>query len=68
MVGFSESNEYKRKTTALTDVVNVYTGMLRRTPTAAESAEWQAALKGGSPRTDLVAALLASSAYDARVS
>ena len=68
MVGFSESNEYKRKTTALTDVVNVYTGMLRRTPTAAESTEWQAALKGGSARTDLVAALLASSAYDARVS
>jgi len=68
MVGFSESNEYKNKTRALTDVVNVYTGMLRRTPTPAESTEWQAALKGGAPRTSLVAALLASAAYDARVS
>lgn len=68
MVGFSESNEYKNKTRALTDVVNVYTGMLRRTPTKAENTEWEAALKDGTPRRDLVAALFASVAYDARVS
>lgn len=68
MVGFSESNEFKRKTTALTDVVNVFTGMLRRTPTATESTEWQAALQGGAPRQELVAELLASASYDARVS
>ena len=30
MVNFSESNEYKRKTAALVDVIDLYTGLLRR--------------------------------------
>jgi hypothetical protein len=68
MVGFSESNEYKNKTRALTDVVNVYTGMLRRTPTKAENDQWEPLLKAGTARTELVAALFGSAAYDARVS
>ncbi len=68
MVGFSESNEYQNKTRALTDVVNVYTGMLRRTPTDAENKLWEPQLKAGTPRRTLIAAILASAAYDARVS
>ena len=67
MVGFSESNEYKTKTRALTDVVNVYTGMLRRTPTKGENTEWEGKLKGGATRSELIAALFGSAAYDARV-
>lgn len=43
MIGFSESAEYKRTTTALVDVVNVYTGPLRRVPTTDEHAFWERA-------------------------
>jgi len=68
MVGFSESGEYKNKTRALADVVNVYTGMLRRTPTKAENSQWEPLLKAGTARSDLVASILGSAAYDARVS
>lgn len=68
MVGFSESNEYKTKTRALTDVVNTYTGMLRRTPTKAESATWEPQLRAGTPRATLITALYGSAAYDARAS
>ena len=68
MVGFSESNEYKNKTRALTDVVNVYTGMLRRTPTKAENDQWEPLLKAGTARSELVAAIYGSAAYDTRAS
>ncbi|MCU1356918.1 MAG: hypothetical protein JWM89_2336, partial [Acidimicrobiales bacterium] len=65
MLGFSESNEYKTKTTALVDTVNVFTGMLRRIPTAAEATTW-GPTTGAPPRTSLITALLISGAYDAR--
>lgn len=67
MVGFSESNEYKTKTKALVDVVNVFTGMLRRVPTTTEISTWQPQLASGTSRATLVSSLLASAAYDARV-
>ena len=67
MVGFSESNEYKTKTRSIADLVNVYTGMLRRVPTAAELATWRPQLEGGTPRSTVIAALFASAAYDNRV-
>jgi hypothetical protein len=67
MVGFSESGEFVNKTKGLADTVNVYSGMLRRMPTTAELAEWKPQLDGGTPRTTLIAALLASAPYDARV-
>jgi hypothetical protein len=67
MVGFSESNEYKTKMQPTVDVVDLYTGMLRRVTTKAESGQWTPQLKSGTPRTTLIAALLASAAYDARV-
>ena len=67
MVGFSESNEYKVKTAEQVDVVDVFTGMLRRVPTGAENTLWVAALKDTSERTDLIASLLASAAYDTRI-
>jgi hypothetical protein len=38
MTGFSESAEYKAKVAAAVDVVLVYAGMLRRSPTASELA------------------------------
>ena len=67
MVGFSESGEYVTKTKGLVDVVNVFTGMLRRVPTAPEVATWKPQLDGGTPRTTLISSLFGSAAYDARV-
>ena len=66
MVGFSESGEYKRKAQPVVDIVNSYTGMLRRVPSKAESDLWEPQLTAGTPRTTLIASLLASAAYDAR--
>ncbi|MCU1353063.1 MAG: hypothetical protein JWM05_2272 [Acidimicrobiales bacterium] len=61
MLGFSESTEYSRQTTGQVTVVNLFTGMLRRVPTAAETITWKAT----SPPT-LIRFLLGSSAYTSR--
>ncbi|MGN6696091.1 MAG: DUF4214 domain-containing protein, partial [Aquihabitans sp.] len=66
MTNFSESSENKRKTTNAVDVVLIYTGMLRRVPTAPELSAEVALLDGSTPLTDLVGRLLVSSAYEAR--
>ncbi|WP_426573856.1 Ig-like domain repeat protein [Aquihabitans sp. McL0605] len=67
MTTFSESSEYKRKTAATTDLVESIRSMLVRVPTTAERTEWEAKLKAGAPRTDLLAWILAQPGYDARV-
>jgi hypothetical protein len=67
MTNFSESNEYKRKSAPTTDLVVPVRVMLNRVPTAAERTEWEAKLKAGTPRAELLAWILAQPAYDARV-
>jgi len=67
MTNFSESSEYKRKSAATTDLVVPVRVMLQRVPTAAERTEWEAKLKAGTPRAELLAWILTLPAYDARV-
>lgn len=62
MVGFSESNEYKTKTAAQVDVVNVFTGMVRRVPSTEELDTWRP-----QTRAALIAFLLDSAEYAGRV-
>lgn len=61
MLNFSQSNEFKNDTAASVDLVNLYTGLLRRVPTAAE-----VATGGTTPRADVITSLLGSAAYAAR--
>lgn len=69
MVGFSESNEYKRKSQAVVDLVDVVTGMLRRVPTKDEAASWAASVANdGATRLQLVGQLLGVPDYVARAS
>jgi nitrogen fixation protein FixH len=67
MTNFSESSEYLRKTAATTDLVVSVRTMLQRVPTTAERTEWEAKLKAGTPRAELLGWLLTQPAYDARV-
>lgn len=67
MVNFSESNEYKRKTAALVDVIDLYTGLLRRVPTSGEVDLWTAIVTTDG-RAPLIEELLGSAAYDGRIS
>jgi Ca2+-binding RTX toxin-like protein len=67
MTNFSESSEYKRKAQATTDLVVSFRTMLQRVPTGAERTEWEAKLKAGVPRGELLGWLLGQAAYDARV-
>ena len=67
MTEFSESTEYLRKAKPVTDLVVSVRSMLQRTPTTAERAEWEAKLKAGTPRSELLAWLLAQPSYDTRV-
>lgn len=63
MAGFSESSEYRRRSGPLVDVVNAFTGMLRRIPTAVELERWQ-----GAPLLRLHLELLGNPGYVARAS
>jgi hypothetical protein len=67
MVGFSESNEYKRKQAENTDVSVASIFLLGRVPTAAETKAWVDRQLAGTPHTTLIEELLASSAYAARI-
>lgn len=58
MTGFSESNEYRRKTQTRTNVTTTFAGLLRRVPTDAEYTEWS-----GKPNIDLVRSILGSFDY-----
>lgn len=67
MTGFSESNEYKRKSQAIVDSVNLFTGTLRRTPSAGELATWAPTTGTVPPLAEQIAFLLGSEAYDNRI-
>ncbi|QXC59376.1 DUF4214 domain-containing protein [Aquihabitans sp. G128] len=62
MLTLSQSNEFKNDTAVQVDLVNIYTGLLRRTPTAAEATSW-----GTTPRAVVIVALLGGASYEARV-
>ncbi|MCU1369418.1 MAG: hypothetical protein JWO77_612 [Ilumatobacteraceae bacterium] len=65
VVLFSEGSEHVRKTAAPVGTVNITTAMLRRVPTSSELSTW-----GGltpPPTTDLIATILGSPAYGARI-
>jgi len=66
MIGFSESAEYKSKTWAWNDVVQVYVGLLRRSPDNAALNHWVNQLQGGAPLTNLVGSVLVSAEYTSR--
>jgi hypothetical protein len=67
MVGFSESNEYKRKQLENTDVSVAYILLMGRAPTTAEASAWVTAQKGGTTHAVLLQQLLDSDAYAARI-
>lgn len=67
MVGFSEASEFKRVRLEEIDTVLVYRGMLQRTPTTSEFQAEVARLEGGTPLSQVILDLLASSAYRARI-
>lgn len=62
MLEFSESNENKTDEARFVDVVNVFTGMLRRVPTTAEMTTWEP-----STRAAHVLSLLGGAEYTTRV-
>ena len=63
MVGFSESNEYKRKQLENTDASVAYILLMGRAPSAGEASTWVTAEKGGTPHATLLDGLLDSAAY-----
>ena len=63
MVGFSESNEYKRKQAENTDVSVGYIFLLGRVPTAPESTDWVTRQKAGTTHVTLLGELLGSAGY-----
>ncbi|MCU1454636.1 MAG: peptidase [Acidimicrobiales bacterium] len=67
MVGFSESSEHVKKAAHKVDVVVVLVAMLDRVPTSGEYGADLALLAGGAPLSTLVADILDSPAYAARV-
>ncbi|MCU1369419.1 MAG: hypothetical protein JWO77_613 [Ilumatobacteraceae bacterium] len=65
IVQFSASNEFVSRTSGIVGTINAFTGLLRRTPTAAELDTW-----GGStspPRTELIAHLFGTDEYAERI-
>lgn len=67
MVGFSESNEYKRKQVENTDVAVAYIFLLGRAATSGETTDWVTRQKGGTPLATLAGELLASAAYRSHI-
>jgi len=65
MVGFSQSNEYRRKQAAATEVVVAYRGLLRRIPVGVEAAEAVTRVQADGVAA-LASDLLALPAYAAR--
>ena len=66
MVGFSESNEYKRKQAENTDVAVAYILLLNRGPNADETASWVRQQLAGVAHTTLLEGILASQEYATR--
>ena len=67
MVGFSESNEYKRNQEINTELAVAYFFHLGRTPTAAETHDWTTRQAAGVAPSDLLDELLDSAGYARRV-
>jgi hypothetical protein len=63
MVGFSESNEYKRKQAENTDLAIAYISLLGRAATPSETDEWVTRQKAGTSNATLAQELLDSQAY-----
>lgn len=67
MVGFSESNEYKRKQAENTDVSVAYIFLLGRVPTADETQDWVTRQVLGDEHTELLGEILGSASYLRRI-
>jgi alpha-tubulin suppressor-like RCC1 family protein len=67
MIGFSESNEYKRKQAENTDVAVAHVFLLNRTATTAETNDWVTRQKAGTSVAVLATELLDSSKYATHV-
>jgi alpha-tubulin suppressor-like RCC1 family protein len=67
VVGFSESNEFKRKQRELTDVAVASSFLLGRAATVTETATWVARQQAGTSRAQLARELLGSEAYRLRI-
>jgi uncharacterized protein YkwD len=63
MIGFSESPEYKSGTWSWNDVVQVYIGLLRRSPEPAAITQWTTHLRNGGSLEDVTRTILASAEY-----
>ena len=64
---FSQTSEAIAKTATRTKVIGLYLGMLRRTPSATELATQVGRLSSGTPLASLIAEILDSAPYRARV-
>ena len=64
MIGFSESHEHKTRRAGEVNTVDVFFGMLRRVPTAAELATW--APVSTTSKLFVITSVLGMPAYDAR--
>lgn len=62
MLTLSQSNEFKTDEATRVDLVNLYTGLLRRIPTTAE-----VTAASTTARSDVILSLLGGAAYEARV-
>jgi hypothetical protein len=67
MVGFSESNEYKRKQANTTDAAVVHIFLLGRAPSASDLATWVSRIEGGATRAKLATEVLDSAPYATRI-
>ena len=65
MVGFSESNEHKTRRAGEVNTVDVFYGMLRRVPTAAELTTWVPL--STTTKLFLITSILGTPAYDSGV-
>lgn len=67
MIGFSESAENQNGTTKAQHITLAYVGMLRRTPSASEHAQWLTDMNAGrADALSLISSLLQSAEYAAR--
>lgn len=66
LVGFSESQEYRTKSSDSVDVVLATVGMLRRSPEQATFDYWVTRLSTGEPRVLLIREILSSDEYSSR--
>jgi alpha-tubulin suppressor-like RCC1 family protein len=67
VVGFSESNEYKRKQAANTDLAVAYIYLLGRAPTPDETVNWVSRQREGTTHATLLTELLNSAKYAAHI-